>query len=294
MNTPRRSDQDLERLLADDGGELGALYRRLPRAEPPRRLDRSVLAEAARAVHGTRPRRQRWLVGFGSAAGLVLAAGVAWHVGQEALRQQDHEATRGTPTYVPVQPIEAPARRHEAAPAETAKRPADVAPPAAATPAPESAPAEVRARAAKPTAAGDAPRPRSVPAPAPAAPPPPPAAAPEPQPMLQNAPAPARGETEQREAAGAAAVTDSVTATAAESKQADEAPQKRERATGTPALSSSAELRRDAQLAPELWLARIQQLLEQGRRQQAIESLQLFHRVHPDWQLPDELRALER
>lgn len=294
MTMPRRPDDQLERLLDDDGGELGALYRRLPRAEPPRRLDRSVLAEAARAVHGTvRPRRQRWLVGFGSAAGLVLAAGVAWHVGHEALRQQEHEAARSAPTYVPVQPIQAPARKHEAAtPADTAPTSAAPAPAAATPPSPANASGAAKARAAKPTVEKDAARPRGVPTPAPAAPPPPPAAAPEPQPILQSAPAPARAETEQREASGTAA--DSVAEAAAQPKQAADAQQKRERAAGTPALSSSAELRRDMQLAPELWLARIQQLLKQGRRQQASESLQLFCRAHPDWQLPDELRALKR
>ncbi|MGN6518575.1 MAG: hypothetical protein ACTHK2_04025, partial [Dokdonella sp.] len=77
MSLPRDPDHDLERLLADDGGDLTALYRRLPKAEPPRRLDRSVLGEAARAVRGHTPRRQRWLVGVGSAAGVVLAAGIA-------------------------------------------------------------------------------------------------------------------------------------------------------------------------------------------------------------------------
>ena len=36
------------------------------------------LGEAARAVRsGRRPRRERWIVGVGSAAGLVLAAGIA-------------------------------------------------------------------------------------------------------------------------------------------------------------------------------------------------------------------------
>ncbi len=59
------------------------------------------------------------------------------------------------------------------------------------------------------------------------------------------------------------------------------------------APSSSVELRRDTQLAPEVWLARIEQLVRQGRRQQAIESLQLFRRAHPDWQLPESLRELD-
>ena len=44
------SARDPDDLLRDGGGEIGDLYRRLPRYEPPRRLDRAVLNEAARAV----------------------------------------------------------------------------------------------------------------------------------------------------------------------------------------------------------------------------------------------------
>ncbi len=53
------------------------------------------------------------------------------------------------------------------------------------------------------------------------------------------------------------------------------------RGSGAPAPSSSAELRRDMQLAPDAWLAHIRHLLRQGRRQQAIESLRLFRNAHP-------------
>lgn len=294
MTTPRRPDEALERLLAEDGGELGALYRRLPRAEPPRRLDRSVLGEAARAVHGTRPRKQRWLVGLGSAAGLVLAAGVAWHVGHEPLRQPAQAPAHGTPSFVPVQPIDTPARRHEAAPTFELAPPAPA--PATSTPSkPASADQAKASRAARP-APEYAPSAKRA-APPPAAPPPPPMTAPE-----SPAPAPAAAPSIQSapqeaatEAAPNATSADSASESEALSKPAtDAAPKKRERSAGAPAPSSSAELRRDTQLAPELWLARIEQLLRQGRRQQAIESLQLFRRAHPDWQLPDELRALDR
>jgi hypothetical protein len=65
-----------------------------------------------------------------------------------------------------------------------------------------------------------------------------------------------------------------------------------ERFRGSVAPTTSVELRRDMQLAPEDWLAHIEQLLHQGRRQQALESLQLFRRMHPDWKISRELRAL--
>ncbi|MGH8173537.1 MAG: hypothetical protein ACREPX_10330, partial [Rhodanobacteraceae bacterium] len=61
---------------------------------------------------------------------------------------------------------------------------------------------------------------------------------------------------------------------------------------GAAAPSSSIELRRDTQRAPEEWLAHIHQLLRQGRRQQASESLRLFQKAHPDWTVPDDLRPL--
>ena len=64
------------------------------------------------------------------------------------------------------------------------------------------------------------------------------------------------------------------------------------RARAAPAPSSSVELRRDRQLAPEAWLGQVRDLLRQGRRQQAQESLRLFHRTHPRHPVPDDLRRL--
>jgi hypothetical protein len=263
----RDQDRDLERLLADDGGELGALYRRLPRAEPPRRLDRSVLGEAARAVHGYTPRRQRWLFGIGSAAGVVLAAGLAWHVGQDALRRENELPSPAAtvpattrPTFVPVAPISESARQRARAEAQTLQEQA----PAAAAPAPKPAPlrkAEDKRKAATPLV-----RPPPPPPPAP----PPPAAATA-APTAEAFPADAERE---QDAAGADKV------------------EPRRRANAAPAPSTSVELRRDMQLDPDTWLAHIEQLLRQGRRQQAIDSLRLFRNAHPRHALPDRLRAL--
>jgi hypothetical protein len=56
--------------------------------------------------------------------------------------------------------------------------------------------------------------------------------------------------------------------------------------------SSSVELQRDMQLAPPDWLAHIRDLMQQGRRQQATESLRLFVRTHPDQRVPADLREL--
>jgi hypothetical protein len=291
MSLPRDPDHDLERLLADDGGDLAALYRRLPKAEPPRRLDRSVLGEAARAVRGHTPRRQRWLLGVGSAAGIVLAAGIAWHVGQDALRReaQGEWPVQGAPAtpsrnqnYVPVHPLDEPAPKRAPPPAQDtvdAAAPAAAAPPppAAARPAPRKA--EARAKEHAPPLAQPL---------APAPPPPAPAA------MAAPAPQAAPAEAERAEGKSGEGFAAGITAGAADATKAKVAPAghgTRSRAVSAPP-SSSVELRRDMQLAPDDWLAHIRQLLHQGRRQQAIESLRLFQATHPDHPLPAELRAL--
>ncbi|MFI4968889.1 MAG: hypothetical protein ACHP7D_01695 [Lysobacterales bacterium] len=279
MSDPR--DRDLDHLLGDDGGEFGALYRRLPRMEPPRRLDRSVLGEAVRAVHGRTPRGQRWIVGLGSAAGVVLAAGIAWHVGHDALRQSAQDTFRDAPQVVPVEPITGVAR-HKREPAIEAQNEA-APPPAASMPAPPLKKSEHPRAAAKPLPAPAPPlrAPASPAQPVPSAAPP------------AAFPADAAQREEKAQAAEAGAATGAAgTRSAPASDALDQAMSPRQRAGFAPAPSSSVELRRDLQLEPVDWLAHIRQLLHQGRRQQAIESLRLFHRAHPDWQLPDELRPL--
>ena len=286
MNAPNDrppGDGDLERLLADDGGDLTALYRRLSKAEPPRRLDRSVIGAAARAAHGYTPRRQRWMIGLGSAAGLVLAAGVAWHAGQDALRSEQQLTTpvaapaeAARPAYIPVAPISEPARRarDQAFAQESAAVPAPAAAPAAK---PAAAPRkdEAMAKAAsKPAVTREESRPEPVIVGAPA-PPPPAVSQPSPAADAERAPpAPAAN------AGGIGAAGNDAQSVA------------RPRGSAAPSPRESVELQRDLQLDPQAWLARIDDLLRAGRRQQAIESLRLFRSAHPDYPLPDELRAL--
>lgn len=281
----RRPDDDLERLLADDGGELGALYRRLPRAEPPRRLDRTVLAEATRAVHGSRPRGPRWLVGFGSVAGLVLAAGIAWHVGHEGLRDGAPVPRDDNPAWVPVTPLDESAVHHAPAAPAAAETQAPAA--AAPTAAPPAAPTPPMRKPAAPAPARDAMKMKAR-SEEPVASPPPPPAAPVAAPAASDtfAPSPAAGAAQAKQSQAA-----DTTADAERAAPAEAAPLRRARRSG-PSPTTSVELRRDTQLAPDAWLAHIRQLLHQGRRQQAIESLQLFRRAHPDWTLPAELQDL--
>jgi hypothetical protein len=272
MNLPSDRERDLERLLGDESGEFGALYRHLSRMDPPRRLDRAVLGEAARAVQGRAPRRQHWVVGLGSAAGIVLAAGIAWQVGNDALHESSStRATReSAPMVVPVEPITGgAARKQERAGELDAPAPAAAPPPPPPATAQQSDAAPVMPRRRVPSAKPKAPAVPVQPAPFPA----------EAESLQEAEPAAAQADTAAEGKAGAADV---------ESPTRQSAP----RAAAAPTPSSSAELRRDLQLAPDAWLAHVRDLLEQGRRQQAGESLQLFRRAHPDRPIPDDLRAL--
>lgn len=292
MNLPN-DDRELERLLHDGGGELGTLYRKLSRVEPPRRLDRNVLGEAARAVHGRAPRRQRWLVGWSSAAGIVFAAGIAWHIGHDALRNPTPAGTnldarvQSGATYVPVGSVHAPqvapapvAAEVEAGSASRAAAEKARVQPAPA-PAPVAAPRAFPADAMRPRAAA-----KSLAAPAASAVPAASTAAAAPQ--LESA-APAAAP-----AAGSMAVTSGSGAAAgsgAANLEAITATGDKRSAPATD-LKRSAELRNDLRLSLGDWIRRVRWLLAQGRHEQAVESLQLLRRTHPEVELPADLQSL--
>lgn len=287
----RDPDRDVDDLLGDGSGKIGDLYRRLPRYEPPRRLDRAVLGEAARAVHsGKPPRRQRWVVGLGSAAGLVLAAGIAWRVGHDAMIQNDSALPTAAPRVVPVEPISEPSRaKREDEPAQQAQ-PTESDAMRAESPAVDrpagSVSSELKSeprrtlKPAKPAA------PPAIPAPAlqkPAAAPPPAQAFPDAARQLEQA--------QDRKDSNAPAAPETRAASVGAAVEKSAAGAARPLASPTP-QTGSVELQRDMQLAPDDWLAHIRQLDQQGRRQQATESLRLFRRAHPDWTIPEDLRAL--
>ncbi len=121
---PHEHDAALARLLSETGGEYAAVYRRLARAQPPRRLDRAVLGAAARAARGQEARGQRWWTWLGSAAGLVLAAGIAWRIGNEPLLAPRPQGAHDHA--IQVEPITAPRAGHrQATPLDTAPARAD-------------------------------------------------------------------------------------------------------------------------------------------------------------------------
>ena len=286
MSTRRDPEQDLQQLLNADRGDLGHIYDKLARAEPPPRLDRIVLGEAARAIRSQRqPRAQRWLVGFGSAAGIVLAAGIAWQVGQQMQRQDAADTSSDSArSVIPVQPISAPAEvEREAVYAQPSAE--SVAAPQAAAPAKqESAP--MRARQEKP---------RPAPPPAPPAPASPPVPMPELAKPKADTAQPAAAEpfpaAEESAASAAGGILREQADMAAEPAAVVE--EKRASAAKAPAPSASMRLHRNIQLDPEAWLGEIIRLEEQGRHQEAIENLRLFRRKYPDHALPDALRNLD-
>ena len=289
----RRQD-DLERLLDADRGEFGAIYDRLARAEPPRRLDRAILAEASRVALGPRaPRAQRWLLGLGSAAGLVLAAGIAWQVGRNT-GQDPALDSRAAPqpaarSVVPVQPIAAPS-----APAEPEPPPA-IAPPERA----QVSDREAETKSLESRRQRQPPRAEAARTAAPPPPAAPPAPAPAPWPLEEARPEAAAGPNVERLKAAptfeapradrADAAAGAAGAAAASGMREPAAA--RESRPGTP--SASQQLRSNMRLAPADWIAEIRRLVETGRQQQAVENLRLFRRLHPDWPLDADLRRLD-
>jgi hypothetical protein len=84
-------EQEFEAFLAEERSRLASLYRKLPQVEPDARLDASVRAMAHRALNPqlvatsradtARRQRLRWVPALGAAAGVVLAAGIAFKLG---------------------------------------------------------------------------------------------------------------------------------------------------------------------------------------------------------------------
>jgi hypothetical protein len=280
--------------------ELAVLYRQLPQSEPGPTLDAAVLRAAAQAlapgeesptvlrerrkaarergdwVHpkpvvsspaaspsagGRRPRR---LIALGTAASLVLAAGLAWHM-------------RAPPPATP-----APAASDRAVPAQAALPSATT--PAAAMPTTEAAapPAEpVRQAPPKRVAAQSMPKP----------------AADSLRKEVANASA-ERGSskasstgnlrrTAPASVAAPAAALHEVSSNAVEA--APEAPAMM--AAPAPAPSIDATTAAGTGHAPARELDEIQQLFKQGRDDEARQRLSAFQRAHPQWDLPPELRA---
>ncbi|MBU6248946.1 MAG: hypothetical protein KGN77_14435 [Xanthomonadaceae bacterium] len=84
MTTPLSPEPRHDDDLPDEAG-LRALYGRLPPSEPAPALDATILQAAMQAVCAEASptlarRRPRWPIALGTAATLVLAAGIAWRM----------------------------------------------------------------------------------------------------------------------------------------------------------------------------------------------------------------------
>lgn len=337
MSGRRDNERDFERFLAGEDAQLSAIYRKLPGAEPNGKLDAAVLSLARRAVgaqHTTTPRRHSawrlrhgWVLGLGSAAGLVLAAGIAWQL-RTTIERDAAPTTDGRA--MPAQDVViVSAIERRATPASTL---------------PESAAPSTRTRPTeKSAAAASADRTTST-------------FDKETQPQSQAA-IPRRNDTRQRRetqdgytlsfsaakttpqpaplikraekaaiepfSADVEASTQSLNQaemadaeTAAPLVSTNSVERKAELATGAnranelaempkptaerklkgttvgAAPSRSATLMRNTQLKPKDWVVLMKELVRDGRDAEARENLALFLRKYPRYPLPDEIKAL--
>lgn len=321
--------------------ELAALYRQLPQREPGPVLDAAVLKAAAQALDGSNkpdaverhpslpergawaqskhpPRREirstgpqagtrrrvpRWVMALGSAASLVLVAGVAWHMRGMPLADKPAPAERAAPA----QP-----QASEDTTIAAKKLDAPAAPPEAAKPVPlraMAAPVTVDKADAPPAMTG-----RQLGNMTPAAPLPPgmkvrSGTAPF---ILTERPTTAadvaqrkatREAVIQRHAASVAkqSATSNVTMTALTASsllESPAAPSAPPAASASPAPLAEVAPNDDSDMVvnladtPEQELAKIQQLVQQQRTIAAKQRLQVFHRAHRQWKLPADLRSL--
>jgi hypothetical protein len=263
---------------------LGALYRGLPREEPPPALDAAVLAAARRSVASTPTRR--WAAPAALAAVLVLSVGVTLRVAEERPDAQLQPAV--PPPQAPVEAApaekvaEAPSVRipdtsvSKDLPAQEAQPPAR---PRAAAPAAERrAPTPPQATRAEDRAAARPPADPPItfaPSPRADSAPPPPAISP-PDPAAQSAPS-------ERPAARAEARP----AAPAMSPAAGASDVRMQRLSKSASAESS--LAPAAAQTPEAWLERIAQMRAQGRHKEADESFAEFRRQHPDYAIAPQM-----
>ncbi len=307
---PREPDEKLP-----GEAELAALYRQLPHSEPAPALDAAVLRAAARALasdgqHAAPERRKsprergdwvhprpdattgqtdakstglgsrarpRWLIALSSAATLVLAAGLAWHMRElppvpSTPAAMDSAAPAQATAAAPLPRAAAPAAATQSTepapppPMEPSKQPPPkmvvAASRTAATNSLRKTAADQRTERAssKAQVAGGLTRFAPAPAAAPAAPP----------------------ATLQETASNSAMAKPPVAEAATEMPAIAPAPA---------AFSANDIAAPNASDTPAQELDKIQQLFKHGHDDEARQRLTAFQRTHPQWKLPPELRA---
>ena len=244
--------------------KVSAAYRELGAEEPPRRLDDAILA-AARREAGARPAplaprggRQRWFAPLATAAVLVLAVALTWNMQRERPG------------------IESPAQQ-AAAP-----------PPAADRDAEKAAAKQVEKEVAKPMPTDDLKTVRRKDAERPAAPAP--SAAGEPKPFMADKPATA-GAARSSELRGAAADVAGSLSQPLEERTARDAPAAARAPQAGPAPAAARMQAQKLADTPERELERIVELRVQGRHDEADKALAEFRKRHPDFKIPEAMRA---
>ena len=309
--------------------ELAALYRQLPLSEPGPALDAAVLRAAAQALEITdgqpqvepregpresgdridprppftmasrtipsvdaaaRRRRRRvphWLVGLGSAASLVLVAGLAWHMREMPGPSPKYSATDGGTAAKQASVPASSSNPAEASPGERSmlnssaqmQTPAPMQPkgeahllPPAVLPGLKPVTRGGSATAAKADILNSK--------------------------LLGQDGAAAMNASGQAVSEKRAASVPQQPASADEAKVFSTAAPVGKVAPPAPSAPAASSRREDSPTAanpgdtPEQELAKIQQLVQQDRQAEARQRLQAFHRVHPQWNLPADLRGL--
>jgi len=117
MSSNEKFEREFEAFLNEEDSRLASLYRKLPQQDPDARLDAAVRAMAHRALNpqlvatpraeAHRRRAGGWLPVFGTAAGVVLAAGIAFKLGPGA-RSDRNESGAPARDIITVRQVDAP------------------------------------------------------------------------------------------------------------------------------------------------------------------------------------------
>jgi hypothetical protein len=117
MSSNEKFERAFAAFLHEEDSRLAALYRKLPQTEPDPRLDAAVRAMAHRAPNpelvatppasASQRRRGRWLSALGAAAGVVLAAGIAFRLGPSWHGERGETGATANDV-IDVRPVEAP------------------------------------------------------------------------------------------------------------------------------------------------------------------------------------------
>ena len=282
----------------------GALYRTLPRDEPPPAIDKAVLAAARKSV--AMPSGRKWAAPVALAAVLLLSVGVTLRVSDErpdAQLQPVSPPSASSPASTATGPV---AKGTDAAAPVSAPAPHDNAPTRQTTARPGPAKretvtplAEERARSAARAEERPGPSsavPRMEAAPAPVAPP---AIAPPagfvPSPRADSAqPAPPGGPSSAGSVGPPAASAErSAARSAAQSVPSTQSD------SGPPMMAKSVAVESNLGAAvaqsPEGWLKQIAAMRAQGRDKEADESYEEFRRRYPGYAIaPEMLRSIGR